>query len=125
LLSRFTTGENGLAKCPVCGRANLRREKRHAEQDGFDLGIYVAEVCHSCGEIFWDEKDVAKMERKAREAGIWGLEQKTRVAAVGNSLAVRIPKRLADFLGLRRGVEVLVHPMGRDKLVIEEANKRT
>jgi len=54
-----------------------------------------------------------------------GLEQKTRVATVGNSLAVRIPKRLANFLGLRRGVEVLIHPMGRDKLVIEETSDRS
>jgi hypothetical protein len=102
----------------------LRREKRRAEQDDFDLGVYVAEICPSCGEVFWNEKDIVKMERKAKEIGIWGLEQKTKVATVGNSLAVRIPKRLADFLGLRRGVEVLVHPLGRDKLVIEEAGKR-
>jgi hypothetical protein len=102
----------------------LRREKRRAEQDDFDLGVYVAEICPSCGEVFWNENDVVKMERKAKKIGIWGLEQKTKVAAVGNSLAVRIPKRLADFLGLRRGVEVLIHPMGRDKLVIEETGKR-
>jgi len=114
-----------LVKCPVCGRASLRREKRHAEQSGFDLGVYVAEVCPSCGELFWDEKDVAKMEQKAKAIGIWGLEQKTKVAVVGNSLAVRIPKRLANFLGLKRGTDVLVHPMGRDKLVIEEAGKGT
>jgi len=112
-----------LVKCPVCRKANLRRQRRHAEQNGFDLGVYVAEVCSSCGEVFWEEKDVAKMEQKAKAIGIWGLEQKTKVAAVGNSLAVRIPKRLANFLGLRRGVEVLVHPMGRDKLIIEEAGK--
>ena len=103
----------------------MRREKRSAEQDGFDLGVYVAEVCPSCGEVFWNEKDVVRMEHKAKEIGIWGLEQKTKVATVGNSLAVRIPKRLAHFLGLRQGVEVLIHPMGRDKLVIEEASKRS
>ncbi len=101
----------------------MRREKRSAEQDGFDLGVYVAEVCPSCGEVFWNEKDVIKMEHKAKDIGIWGLEQKTKVAAVGNSLAVRIPKRLANFLGLRQGVEVLIHPLGRDKLVIEETGK--
>jgi uncharacterized C2H2 Zn-finger protein len=112
-------------KCPVCGKANLRREKRRAEQDGFDLGVYVAEMCPSCGEVFWNQKDVVKMEQKAKEIGIWGLEQKTKVATVGNSLAVRIPKRLADFLRLRQGVEVLIHPLGRDKLVIEETPKHS
>jgi uncharacterized C2H2 Zn-finger protein len=113
-----------MVRCPVCGKANLRREKRHAEQNGFDLGVYVAEICHSCGEVFWDRKDVSRMEHKAKRIGIWGLEQRTKVAAVGNSLAVRIPKRLADFLGLTRGSEVLVHPMGRDKLVVEETSSR-
>jgi antitoxin component of MazEF toxin-antitoxin module len=64
------------------------------------------------------------MERKAKQIGIWGLEQRTRVATVGNSLAVRIPKRLARFLGLTHGLEVTIHPLGRDKLVIEEVGKR-
>ena len=101
----------------------MRQEKRHTEQDGFDLGAYTAEVCPSCGETFWNEKDILKMELKAKEIGIWGLEQKTKVATVGNSLAVRIPKRLANFLDLKQGVEVLIHPLGRNKLVIEETSK--
>lgn len=101
----------------------MRSESRHAEQDGFDLGVYVADVCPSCGEVFWKENDVRRMEQRAKKIGIWGLEQKTKVATVGNSLAVRIPKRLANFLGLRHGAEVLIHPMGKDKLVIEETSK--
>jgi hypothetical protein len=87
------------------------------------FGVYVAEVCPSCGEVFWNVRDVGRMEIKAKRIGIWSLEQKTRVATVGNSLAVRIPKRLANFLGLKRGVEVLIHPMGKDKLTIEETSK--
>jgi len=112
-----------LVNCPVCGKSQLIRKKRHAEQYGFDLGIYFAEVCPSCGEVFWDEKSVRRMERKAKKIGIWGLEQRTRVAAVGNSLAVRIPRRLADYLGLAKGTEVSVHPIGKDKLVVEQPGK--
>ncbi len=112
-----------MAKCPVCGKSELIRQKRHAEQYGFDLGAYVAEVCPSCGEVFWDEKSVPKMEQRAKKLGLWGLEQRTKIATVGNSLAVRIPKRLADFLGLSRGTEVLVHPLGKDKLLVEETAK--
>ena len=111
--------------CPVCGKSQLIRKRRHAEQYGFDLGVYAAEVCPSCGEVFWDEKNVLKMERKAKKIGIWGLEQRTKVAAVGNSLAVRIPKRLADFLGITKGTEVLVHPIGKDKLVVEQPRKES
>ena len=112
-----------MVKCPICGRTNLRSERRHAEQDGFDLGAYMAEVCPSCGEVFWKKNDVRKMEERAKRIGVWELEQKTKVATVGNSLAVRIPKRLANFLRLKQGVEVVIHPMGKDKLVIEEASK--
>ena len=112
-----------MVNCPVCGKSQLFRKRRHAEQYGFDLGVYVAEVCPSCGEVFWDERSVLKMEQKAKKIGIWGLGQRTRVAAVGNSLAVRIPRRLADFLGLTRGTEVSVHPIGKDKLVVEQPEK--
>lgn len=114
-----------MVRCPVCGRGELHRQRRRAEQYGFDLGIYLAEVCSACGEVFWDERSVQRMEQKAKRMGVWGLEQKTRIAIVGNSLAVRIPKRIADFLGLRRGVEVLVHPIGKDKLVVEETGRKT
>lgn len=112
-----------MVNCPVCGRSPLIRRRRRAEQYGFDLGVFVAEVCPSCGEVFWDEKSVLKMEKKAKKIGIWGLEQRTKVATVGNSLAVRIPRRLADFLGLARGMEVSVHPAGKDKLVVEPPGK--
>lgn len=112
-------------KCPVCGRGVLRSESRHAEQNGFDLGVYVADVCTSCEEVFWKENDVRKMERRAKKIGVWGLEQRTKVATVGNSLAVRIPKRLTNFLGLRRGDEVIIHPMGKNKLVIEETGRHS
>lgn len=114
-----------LVNCPVCGKSPLAREKRRADLYGFDLGVYVAEVCPSCGEVFWDERNVAKMEQKAKKMGIWGLEQRTKVAAVGNSLAVRIPRRLADFLGLARGMEVSIHPAGKDKFVVEQPGKES
>ncbi len=109
-----------MAKCPVCGKSALRRENRKSELYGFDLGGYTAEVCPSCGEIFWDENDVRKMEEKAKKLGIWGLERRTKVAVAGNSLIVRIPRNIAKFIGLRKGEMVSLHPLGRDKLLIEE-----
>lgn len=55
--------------------------------------------------------------------GIWGLEERTKVAVAGNSLMVRIPKNLAKFLRLQKGVEVSIHPFGKERLVIEEISK--
>ncbi len=112
-----------MTKCPVCGKSALRREARKSELYGFDLGKYTAEVCPSCGEVFWNEADVGKMEEKARRLGIWGLEHRTTIAVAGNSLMVRIPRSIARFLGLKKGEVVSLHPLGRDKLVIEEPAK--
>jgi DNA repair exonuclease SbcCD ATPase subunit len=109
-----------MVKCPVCGRGELRKEKRKSELYGFSLGEYMAEVCPCCGEIFWSEEDVALMEKKAREKGIWGLEQRAKIAVAGNSLIVRIPQKLAKFLRLKKGTEVIIHPQDKDKLLIEE-----
>jgi len=64
-----------------------------------------------------------KLAVKAKNIGIWRLDRKTKVATAGNSLAVRIRRRLADLLGLTRGMEVSVHPIGKDKLVVEQPKK--
>ncbi len=112
-----------MVKCPVCGRASLVRMRRKSELYGYDLGEYTAEVCPSCGEIFWEEADVRKMEDKAKRLGIWGLEQRTKVAVAGNSLIVRIPSRIAKFTGLKKGEIVSIHPFDRNKLLIEDTAK--
>jgi antitoxin component of MazEF toxin-antitoxin module len=65
------------------------------------------------------------MEEKAKILGIWGLEQRTKVSVAGNSLIVRIPRKIAKFIGMKKGETVSVHPVGRDKLmIIEEAKKK-
>ena len=112
-----------MPKCSVCGKASLQREVRKSELYGFDLGNYPAEVCPSCGEIFWREGDVQKMEEKAKRLGIWGLERRTKVGVAGNSLIVRVPKVIAKFIGLKKGEVVSLHPLGRNKLLVEETAK--
>ncbi len=112
--------------CPSCGRSGLKREVRKSELYGFDLGSYTAEVCGNCGEVYWREEDVRKMERRAKRLGIWGLEQRTKVAVAGNSLMIRIPRSIAKFVGLKKGETVSLHPVGRDKLmIVEEESSRT
>ena len=39
-----------------------------------------------------------KIENVAKEKGIWGLGIRTKITRSGNSLAVRIPKKMANFL---------------------------
>ncbi len=88
---------------------------------GVTLGTYEAEVCSSCGEIFFTAESVDKIEMRAKELGLWGLASKVKVARSGNSLVVRIPSPLARYLKLRSGQEVLVAPDRKHRLVLDLA----
>lgn len=72
--------------------------------------------CFACGEVFTDSSVMEKIEAAAKKKKIWGLGKKTRIARTGNSLAIRIPKELAEYLNLKEGKEAYVHP--EDKLII-------
>ena len=47
-----------------------------------------------------------------------GLGKKAKITKTGNSLAVRIPKEIANFLKLKEGNEAYIHPE-KDKIIIE------
>lgn len=82
------------------------------------MGTFPVEVCSKCGESFTDTETTRKIEKVATKKGIWGLGVKTRITKTGNSLAVRIPKKIAVFLKLKAGKETFIHPEA-DKLVVE------
>ena len=107
-----------MVKCPICEKGILKKSKESKVFYGIDLGEYPVEKCTKCGEIFTDSNVMREIEKKAKEKGIWGLGKKTKVTRTGNSLAVRIPKEIADFLKLKEGKEAYIHPEG-NKLVIE------
>jgi len=104
-------------KCPICN-GNLKKEKIKEEQLGVYLGEYEGLVCKSCGESFFDSKTTEKIIEKSKEKGIFGIEAKTKISKSGNSLSVRIPKKIADFLKLKEGKEVRIHP-SENKIIIE------
>ncbi|MEW6070507.1 MAG: AbrB/MazE/SpoVT family DNA-binding domain-containing protein [Candidatus Thermoplasmatota archaeon] len=108
-----------MKKCPVCERGKLKKGEIDEEMFGVALGKFEAELCDYCHESFVDERVMAKIEEKAKKIGIWGLAEKLKVAKSGNSLVVRLPARIAKFLSIKAGQEVLVHPESKEKLVIE------
>ena len=89
---------------------------------GVDLGMYPGQKCSSCKEIFTDSKEMIQIEKIARQKGIWGLGKKTKITWTGNSLAVRIPKKIADYLNLKEGEEAFISPDNK-KIVIETSSK--
>ena len=105
-------------KCPICEKGELRSGTAPESLFGVALGTFPAEICDACGETFTDAIATAQIESAAREKGIWGLGKKTKVTKTGNSLSVRIPKEIADYLKLKAGREAYIHPDG-NKLVIE------
>lgn len=105
-------------KCPICEKGDLKKGKIHETMFGVYLGEFQAEICTKCNESFTDEKTTRVIEEVAKKRGIWGLGKKTKITKTGNSLAVRIPKEIANFLKLKNGEGVYIHPE-KSKIVIE------
>lgn len=105
-------------KCPICEKGTLEKKEIMETMFGVMLGKFPADVCSSCGESFTDQQTTQAIEVLAKKKGIWGLGAKTKITKTGNSLAVRIPKKIADFLHIKEGKETYIHPEG-NKLVIE------
>lgn len=105
-------------KCPICNKGELKKGIIREKMFGIDLGEFSAETCTKCNESFTDSETTRRIEELAKQKGIWELGKKTKITKTGNSLAIRIPKELADFLKLKNGDEAFIHPEG-DKLVVE------
>ena len=108
-------------KCLICEKGILKKTKIKEFMFGVYLGEFPAEVCTKCNESFTDEDTTKSIETIAKKKGIWGLGRKTKITKTGNSLAVRIPKNIAEFLGLKEGKDAFIHPE-KDKLVIESSD---
>ena len=49
---------------------------------------------------------------------MWGLSAKTRIGTAGNALDVRIPKQITKFLNLKKGQEVIIEPVNKNKFQV-------
>jgi len=85
---------------------------------GENLGKFPADVCTKCSEQVFDEGVSEKIDVIAKQKGLWGLQAKTRVGKIGNSFNVLINSKIAKFLELKKGEEVVVYPENKKKLVI-------
>ncbi len=105
-------------KCIMCNKGMLEEKTVDYSEFGVLLGNYKGSVCNACGEIFFDSDTAKKIQGKSKELGLFGLTKKTKVAQVGNSLAIRIPKEIADFIKLNKEKEVRIVPINQKELVI-------
>jgi len=108
-----------MTKCYVCNKGTLVKKKVPYKVFGKEIGMFEAEVCGKCGETFFDE-DVSRMiTQKTKEMGLWGLESRTRVGAVGSALDIRLSKKLVDFMHIKKGEEVIIYPESDTSLRVE------
>lgn len=106
-------------KCYICEKGDLVKKKVNYKVLGVEIGKFEAEVCTLCGETFFDEEVSRQITQKTKELGLWGIESKTKVGAVGSALDIRLNKKLVNFLGLKKGKEVTIYPENKHSLRIE------
>lgn len=94
-----------MTTCPIC-ETPMKKEKREIQKGIFAL----VEVCPKCEDEWIDEKGYE---------ALYNLFTR-KTFKIGGSLAVRIPKEIADVIGLKEGSDVKLAVKER-KIVIEPA----
>ena len=104
-------------KCDECGGKLVERNVGFS-MFGVGLGNFPAEVCSKCGEEVFTEETSARIDEVAKEKGLYGLAASTTVGKSGDSLDIRISKKVAEFVNLQKGQTVMVHPEGKNRIII-------
>ena len=108
-----------MTHCYECKKGILTKKMVDYSHHGIKLGVFKAEVCSSCGEQFFEASASKLIESAAKKAGVFGLCRTTKVGQSGSGLDIRISKPLAEFVGLSKGTEVMIHPEGKKRLIVE------
>lgn len=104
-------------KCS-CGGA-LKKSKCSVEFYGIDFGIKDCEACTSCGSEYLDQEVMKKLEEEVKKRKIFALERNVRVTKSGNSLVIRIPREIAEFLDIGYLSSLRMFPVEKGRLEIE------
>lgn len=107
-----------MTKCDECGKGELVKKKVDYVLLGENLGRFDAIVCGECSETVFEGKTMKVIEQKAKEAGLFGIAAKTRIGTSGNALDVKLPKALVEFLKLKKGQEVVIEPLDRNRFQV-------
>jgi len=106
-------------KCYLCEEGELVTKQVVRKLYDKRIGRFQAEVCTSCGEVFYDEETSKKITAKTKELGLWGLEARTKIGISGSTLDVRLSKKLVDFFHLKKGQEIKVYPENEKRFIVE------
>lgn len=103
--------------CWDCGKKMI---KKNIEYNLYDIliGKFPAMVCETCKESFFSEEISKKITQLVKEKGLWSLQAKTKVGQAGQTLDIRLPKKIIEFIKLKKGTEVTITPESQNKIVI-------
>lgn len=103
--------------CPCGGRIEWKKKK--VVIDGVNCGLLETEICKKCGSEYFPESSMEVIEKKLKEAGIWGMQRKeVSFWKSGNSVVIRIPVKIAASLGLKPAMRGNIYKEN-NRLVIE------
>jgi len=105
--------------CPICEKGTMHKEKVPYSVYGIKLGIFPANVCSQCHEKWFDETTSTKIEAIEKKKGLFGLNKTSKISYSGNSLVVRLPEALVKYLNIHKEDEILIHPEGKNKIMVE------
>lgn len=103
--------------CWDCGKKMVSKTVPYSLY-GIEIGRFPAKICPKCNEPFFSEETSKKITRLVKEKKLWGLQANTRVGQAGKTLDIRLPKKIIDFIELKKGTEVTITPENKNKLVI-------
>ncbi len=104
----------------VCWECKGNMKDKHVDYYlyGIKIGNFPAKVCEKCNETYFSEETSKKITKITKQKGLWGLQAKTKVGQVGTTLDIRLPKKIIEFLNLKKGEEVTIYPESKNKLVM-------
>ena len=103
--------------CWECGK-EMKKKSVEYKLHGILLGKFPALVCELCHETIFSEETSRAITAIAKQKGLWGLQAKTKVGQAGKTLDIRLPKKIIEFMNLKKGVEVTIHPESKNKIII-------
>ena len=59
------------------------------------------------------------MTESAKKKGLWGLNAESKIGQSGTTLDIRLPKKIIEFMNLKKGESIKIYPEGKNKIVIE------
>lgn len=111
----FRPNDENMKKCYLCEKGELKKKKVPYTLYSELIGTFEAEICTTCGETFFDEKTSEKITAATKAKGLWGLGVQTKIGQAGNTLDIRLSKKIIEFLDLKKGEEVTVYPESKKK----------